>query len=50
LVVGFSHALPMLLDDRACHEAAKSVIAAGRYGDDTSATIISRAQRRLAGE
>ena len=49
LVVGFAQVLPMLLDDRACHEAAKSIIAAGRYGDDAAQQAIARAQRRLDG-
>lgn len=49
LVAGFALALPMLLDDRACHEAAKLIIDASRYGDAAAQQAISRAQRRLDG-
>ncbi|MBL8625260.1 MAG: hypothetical protein JNK64_28375 [Myxococcales bacterium] len=49
LVVGFAHALPVLIDDLGCDEAAKAVMSVGRYGDDAAQQAIARAEARLAG-
>ena len=47
LVDGFAHALPMLLDDACCHEAAKVVIQATRFGDDDALALGADANRRM---
>lgn len=49
LVTGFAHALPMLLDDLGCEEAAKAVMSVGRHGDDAAQRAVDRAQQRLTG-
>ncbi len=49
LVTGFAHALPMLLDDLGCEEAAKAVMSVARHGDDAAQRAIDHAQRRLTG-
>lgn len=49
LVAGFAHALPMLLDDLGCEEAAKAVMSLARYGDEAAQRAIDRAEQRLTG-
>lgn len=47
LASGFAYALPMLLDDSGCHEAAKLVIQATRVGDEATAARGADARRRM---
>lgn len=47
LVDGFAWALPMLLDDAGCVEAAKLVISAARFGGDDADRLATEATRRM---
>lgn len=48
LVDGFAFALPMLLDDTACHQAAKLVIQATRFAGDRALALGADANRRMS--
>jgi|GEM_PF-3381016 len=47
MVDGFAHALPFLLDDVGCHEAAKLVIQATRFGGEEAHAAGRRANQRM---
>ena len=47
LVDGFAPALPMLLDDVGCHQAAKMLIQATRFGSDDAHRLGADANRRM---
>ncbi|MBK9030111.1 MAG: hypothetical protein IPL61_02025 [Myxococcales bacterium] len=47
LVAGFARALPMLVDDVMCHEAAKMIMSAERFGDTDTPGLVAQATRRL---